>query len=150
MAAVIREAQSRAESEVTFNSEIPLIDFGIFVMDITCLLEKLRSELRQLRRKRIWELQCRFAIDDGLVIERLVCAMDRVCRAQQSAERPLYETSQAATDHRLSISCGSPCEPDAWRKISFLGVAKAFRNARLLRGEDRCVSNRRREIRIQD
>src|SRR5689334_18823767 len=68
----VGDTQCRTESEVPFDREIPFVDLWVFVVNVTRLLEELSPQLCKLRRKRIRKLQRRFAVDDTLVIERLV------------------------------------------------------------------------------
>src|SRR5205823_9597036 len=109
MAAVVRQAQRRTESDIAFDREVPLIDLRILVMNISRLLEELGPKLGELRRERIRKLQRRFAIDDRLVVERLVRTVDCVSRTQQRAQGSLNEPSEAASNYRLSIRRWPPC-----------------------------------------
>ena len=86
-------------------------------MNVTGLLEELGSQLRKLRRKRIRKLKRRFPVDDCLVVERLIRAMNRVRRSQQGAQWTLNESSETTADYSFSVGGWPPCKPEARRKV---------------------------------
>src|SRR5438552_2364475 len=150
MAAVVRQAQRRTESDIAFDREVTLIDLRILVMNISRLLEELRPKLGELRRERIRKLQRRFAIDDRLVVERLVRTVDCVSRTQQRAQGSLNEPSEAASNYRLSIRRWPPCETGARRKIVLLRITQALGNSSLPRCENGRIADGSGEVRIQN
>ena len=86
MASVVRQSQTGAESEISFDRQVPLVDCRVLKMDIPSLLEELRSGLSELGWERIRERERGLPVYDRLVVERLIRAVDRVRRAQQCAE----------------------------------------------------------------
>ena len=148
MAAIVREAQTGLEAQITLDGEVPLLDIGIPVVGIKGHQKVLRAWQGEICRERIGERVLRLSIRDRIGEACHVTRLDGPCRLDHVAKRGDDIFSVSAADHGFAVPGGAPGKADTRSEIRFYRITQAVREAGLARCQDGRRGNRSGKCRM--
>src|SRR5262249_44581730 len=98
MAAVVRKTNARAESQVTFEREVPLLNVRVTIVDVSRKAEVLRAWNRKIAGERIRHRQSGLAIRNRVGVGADVARVNRPTCAGQGPQHRFDESTIASAD----------------------------------------------------
>src|SRR5262249_7585382 len=125
MAAIVGNAQTGLEAEITLDGEVPLLDIGIPVVEIVGLAKVLRARLGEICREGIRERVLCLSILDGIGEAGHVTRRHAPRSQDRVAKRRVDIFSVSTAEHRLAVRGGAPGKANTGSEVRFLRITQA-------------------------